>query len=68
MRMCDGSGARADAQFSLIDSRPIFGMAKVCQTYGLKLLTYGSFVSPAAACDTSTTLINSVEDFYPIAG
>ncbi|KAK4688782.1 hypothetical protein P7C73_g1318, partial [Tremellales sp. Uapishka_1] len=30
-------------QFSLIDSRPIFGMAQVCEKYQIRLLTYGSF-------------------------
>ncbi|EOD52532.1 putative aldo keto reductase protein [Neofusicoccum parvum UCRNP2] len=29
-------------QFSLIDSRPIFKMAAVCEKYGVKLLTYGT--------------------------
>lgn len=32
-------------QFSLIDSRPLQEMSAVCAKYGLKLLTYGSFVS-----------------------
>ncbi|KAI8629593.1 putative aryl-alcohol dehydrogenase [Xylariaceae sp. FL1651] len=30
-------------QFSVIDSRPLQEMCAVCATYGLKLLTYGSF-------------------------
>uniref|UniRef100_A0A0W0EYT2 NADP-dependent oxidoreductase domain-containing protein n=1 Tax=Moniliophthora roreri TaxID=221103 RepID=A0A0W0EYT2_MONRR len=30
-------------QFSLVDSRPSVQMAAVCQKYGVKLLTYGSF-------------------------
>lgn len=30
-------------QYSLIDSRPIFALAPVCEKYNLKLLTYGSF-------------------------
>ncbi|KAF7538072.1 hypothetical protein G7054_g3206 [Neopestalotiopsis clavispora] len=30
-------------QFSLFDSRPLQQMSAVCQQYGLKLLTYGSF-------------------------
>ncbi|KAL3419512.1 aldo/keto reductase [Phlyctema vagabunda] len=29
-------------QFSLIDSRPIFAMDKVCEKYNIKLLTYGT--------------------------
>jgi aryl-alcohol dehydrogenase-like predicted oxidoreductase len=31
-------------QFSLFDARPLFKMSEVCQKYGVKLLTYGSFV------------------------
>lgn len=34
-------------QFSLFDSRPLHRMCAVCEKYGLKLLTYGSFVSVA---------------------
>ncbi|TKA26809.1 hypothetical protein B0A50_04255 [Salinomyces thailandicus] len=30
-------------QFSLFDSRPLHRMCAVCEKYGLKLLTYGSF-------------------------
>ncbi|KAI0888443.1 aldo/keto reductase [Annulohypoxylon maeteangense] len=30
-------------QFSLVDSRPLHKMVHVCEKYGLKLLTYGSF-------------------------
>ncbi|KAI1077908.1 aldo/keto reductase [Whalleya microplaca] len=30
-------------QFSLLDTRPLQKMTSVCDTYGLKLLTYGSF-------------------------
>ncbi|KAG8806861.1 hypothetical protein FRC17_004762, partial [Serendipita sp. 399] len=29
-------------QFSLIDVRPLYGMAEVCRRHGLKLLTYGT--------------------------
>ncbi|KAI5117816.1 hypothetical protein M0805_004946 [Coniferiporia weirii] len=29
-------------QFSLIDTRPLHGMAHVCERHGIKLLTYGS--------------------------
>ncbi|KAA1467011.1 Aldo/keto reductase [Dentipellis sp. KUC8613] len=29
-------------QFSLIDTRPLHGMADVCEKHGIKLLTYGS--------------------------
>ncbi|KAG8837144.1 hypothetical protein FRC18_009953 [Serendipita sp. 400] len=29
-------------QFSLIDTRPLYGMAEVCRRHGLKLLTYGT--------------------------
>lgn len=32
-------------QFSLIDIRPLFGMADVCKRHGVKLLTYGTLVS-----------------------
>ncbi|KAK1235240.1 hypothetical protein PQX77_001546 [Marasmius sp. AFHP31] len=32
-------------QFSLIDSRPLLKMVPVCERYGIKLLTYGTFVS-----------------------
>lgn len=31
-------------QFSLIDTRPLHGMAHVCQKHGIKLLTYGTLV------------------------
>lgn len=31
-------------QYSLIDQRPRFAMAKVCEQHGIKLLTYGTFV------------------------
>ncbi|THU97555.1 Aldo/keto reductase [Dendrothele bispora CBS 962.96] len=30
-------------QYSLIDTRPMVKMSSVCQKYGIKLLTYGSF-------------------------
>ncbi|ORY35585.1 NADP-dependent oxidoreductase domain-containing protein [Naematelia encephala] len=30
-------------QYSLVDQRPRFAMAKVCEKYGIKLLTYGTF-------------------------
>lgn len=30
-------------QFSLVDARPLQKMVQVCEKYGLKLLTYGSF-------------------------
>ncbi|KAI1208584.1 aldo/keto reductase [Annulohypoxylon truncatum] len=30
-------------QFSLVDARPLHKMVHVCEKYGLKLLTYGSF-------------------------
>ncbi|KAI0270402.1 Aldo/keto reductase [Gloeopeniophorella convolvens] len=30
-------------QFSLIDTRPLHGMADVCEKHGIKLLTYGTF-------------------------
>ncbi|KIJ30479.1 hypothetical protein M422DRAFT_36543 [Sphaerobolus stellatus SS14] len=29
-------------QFSLIDTRPLYGMAEVCQRHNIKLLTYGT--------------------------
>ncbi len=32
-------------QYSLIDQRPRFAMSEVCRKYGIKLLTYGTFVS-----------------------
>lgn len=32
-------------QFSLIDVRPLYGMTEACQKHGIKLLTYGTFVS-----------------------
>lgn len=35
-------------QFSLIDSRPLQKMSAVCEKYGIKLLTYGSFVSTSS--------------------
>jgi hypothetical protein len=31
-------------QFSLIDTRPLHGMADVCEKHNIKLLTYGTFV------------------------
>lgn len=36
-------------QFSLIDTRPLHGMADVCERHGVKLLTYGTLVSRRAA-------------------
>lgn len=36
-------------QFSLLDSRPLQKMSAVCDKYGIKLLTYGSFVRTARA-------------------
>lgn len=33
------------SQFSIIDTRPLHGMADVCERHGLKLLTYGTLVS-----------------------
>ncbi|KAI0168996.1 NADP-dependent oxidoreductase domain-containing protein [Hypoxylon sp. FL1284] len=35
-------------QFSLVDARPLQKMVHSCEKYGLKLLTYGSFVSLAS--------------------
>ena len=32
-------------QYSLIDQRPRFALANVCKEFGLRLLTYGTFVS-----------------------
>ena len=32
-------------QYSLVDQRPRFAMTEVCKKYGIKLLTYGTFVS-----------------------
>lgn len=43
--------ADIDSQFSLLDARPLQEMSEVCEKYGIKLLTYGSFVS-----DLRTTL------------
>lgn len=36
------------AQFSLFDARPLSMMVETCQKYGMKLLTYGSFVIHAS--------------------
>jgi aryl-alcohol dehydrogenase-like predicted oxidoreductase len=38
----DGVILTNQVQFSLIDLRPLHGMADVCQRHGVKLLTYGS--------------------------
>ncbi|KAI0344722.1 Aldo/keto reductase [Trametopsis cervina] len=44
--ICASLGAGAivsnQIQFSLIDTRPLHGMADVCKKHGLKLLTYGT--------------------------
>ncbi|KAH9044967.1 Aldo/keto reductase [Lactarius deliciosus] len=48
-------------QFSLIDTRPLHGMADVCEKHNIKLLTYGTFVrapSPALFRCAATSLIN----------
>ncbi|KIM37685.1 hypothetical protein M413DRAFT_448219 [Hebeloma cylindrosporum] len=37
-----GAVVSNQVQFSLIDTRPLHGMADVCQKHGLKLLTYGT--------------------------
>lgn len=58
-------------QFSLIDSRPLQKMSAVCEKYGVKLLTYGSFVSEAVGrssvsrrARTKLTEILSVRRFH----
>lgn len=54
-------------QFSVIDSRPLKRMVQVCEKYGLKLLTYGSFVSivrckvPFVQVTLYSSLLSSVE-------
>ncbi|TFK50657.1 Aldo/keto reductase [Heliocybe sulcata] len=44
--ICTQLGPRAivsnQVQFSLIDTRPLHGMASVCEKHGIKLLTYGT--------------------------
>ncbi|KAI0032004.1 Aldo/keto reductase [Vararia minispora EC-137] len=37
-----GAISTHQVQFSLIDTRPLHGMADVCEKHGLKLLTYGT--------------------------
>ncbi|KAF8956849.1 NADP-dependent oxidoreductase domain-containing protein [Flammula alnicola] len=37
-----GAVVSNQVQFSLIDTRPLHGMADVCEKHGLKLLTYGT--------------------------
>ncbi|KZT21740.1 Aldo/keto reductase [Neolentinus lepideus HHB14362 ss-1] len=37
-----GSIVSNQVQFSLIDTRPLHGMASVCEKHGMKLLTYGT--------------------------
>ncbi|KAI0823304.1 Aldo/keto reductase [Trametes gibbosa] len=37
-----GSVVSNQVQFSLVDIRPLYGMAEVCRKHNLKLLTYGS--------------------------
>ncbi|KAF8492397.1 Aldo/keto reductase [Russula emetica] len=38
-----GSIVSNQVQFSLIDTRPLHGMADVCEKHSIKLLTYGTF-------------------------
>lgn len=40
------------SQFSLIDTRPLHGMADVCQRHGVKLLAYGTLVGLCPTRDT----------------
>jgi diketogulonate reductase-like aldo/keto reductase len=47
-----GSGVKIvsnQVQFSLVDLRPTFLMGDSCKKHGVKLLTYGSLVSPFGA-------------------
>lgn len=53
LSMSDEVGADIDIQFSLIDSRPLQKMSAVCERYGIKLMTYGSFVSPAVVAKST---------------
>ena len=46
-------------QFSLIDIRPLYGMADVCKRHGVKLLTYGTLVRLFYVCPRA-----SIVDFY----
>ncbi len=48
-------------QFSLLDSRPRREMASVCQRYGIKLLTYGSFVSSSEVCWTAAWMAGLID-------
>ena len=38
-------------QYSLIDQRPKFAMSEICNKYGLKLITYGTFVKLQPGCE-----------------
>ena len=39
------------SQFSLVDLRPLYTMAGVCQKHDLKLLTYGTLVNDTSVGD-----------------
>lgn len=43
-------------QFSLIDIRPLYGMADVCKRHGVKLLTYGTLVRLFSTCPRVSTV------------
>ena len=56
-------------QFSLIDIRPLHGMADVCQKHGLKLLTYGTLVCYLMTISILMLIDSfSVAAFYQISG
>ena len=55
-------------QFSLVDIRPLYGMADVCERHNVKLLTYGTLVS-IYGCQVSLSYSPcSVAVFSPIGG
>ena len=42
------SPLKCESQFSLIDTRPLYGMSHVCEKHNIKLLTYGTLVSSSS--------------------
>ncbi|KAG5651800.1 hypothetical protein H0H81_007359 [Sphagnurus paluster] len=54
-------------QFSIIDTRPLHGMADVCEKHGLKLLTYGTLVSAPHAFDLLWSGCHGKHPFHSVA-
>ncbi|KAI1649023.1 aldo/keto reductase [Daldinia loculata] len=51
-------------QFSLVDARPLQRMTQVCDQYGLKLLTYGSFTQQCGGFLSERWLHQPAPDIY----